>query len=223
MTTRRKQEAVLRVLRGEPLETVARACRATAAELSGWRDTFLEAGATGLFTGRALQGLKAAQAAMTSQPANFPMCYGREFCGRPGQHPYELFLQLEAVEHRTTRVKRPQSNGIVEHLHRTLLDEHFRVEGAPYLVRDHRRKGRPFSTPTSKTTTANGRITATATRAEGHGRRSSDLSPKKVKWTLQARPAQPPADEERKENRSQYRLNNPLNAALSGQYQLCTV
>mgnify|MGYP001554773209 CR=1 FL=1 len=48
MTARRKQEAVLRVLRGEPLETVARACRVTAAELSGWRDAFLEAGATGL-------------------------------------------------------------------------------------------------------------------------------------------------------------------------------
>jgi transposase InsO family protein len=54
---------------------------------------------------------------------------GREFCGREDRHPYELFLQLEAIEHRTTRVKRPQSNGIVERLHRTLLDEHFRVEG----------------------------------------------------------------------------------------------
>jgi transposase InsO family protein len=54
---------------------------------------------------------------------------GREFCGRPDQHPYELFLQLEGITHRTTRVKRPQSNGIVERLHRTLLDEHFRVEG----------------------------------------------------------------------------------------------
>lgn len=54
---------------------------------------------------------------------------GREFCGRPDQHPYELFLQLEEMKHRTTRVKRPQSNGIVERFHRTLLDEHFRVEG----------------------------------------------------------------------------------------------
>ncbi|MBM3492381.1 MAG: transposase family protein, partial [Alphaproteobacteria bacterium] len=54
---------------------------------------------------------------------------GREFCGRPDRHPYELFLQLGEVVHRTTRVKRPQSNGIVERLHRTLLDEHFRVEG----------------------------------------------------------------------------------------------
>jgi len=54
---------------------------------------------------------------------------GREFCGRPDRHPYELFLQLEDIEHRTTRVKRPQSNGIVERFHRTALDEHFRVEG----------------------------------------------------------------------------------------------
>lgn len=54
---------------------------------------------------------------------------GREFCGREDRHPYELFLQLEDIEHKRTRVNRPQSNGIVERLHRTLLDEHFRVEG----------------------------------------------------------------------------------------------
>ena len=54
---------------------------------------------------------------------------GREFCGRADRHPYELFLQLEGIEHRKTRVKRPQSNGIVERLHRTLLEEPFRVEG----------------------------------------------------------------------------------------------
>jgi len=54
---------------------------------------------------------------------------GREFCGREDRHPYELFLQLEGIEHKRTRVNRPQSNGICERLHRTLLDEHFRVEG----------------------------------------------------------------------------------------------
>ena len=54
---------------------------------------------------------------------------GREFCGRKDQHPYELFFQLEEIEHRTTKVRRPQSNGFVERLHRTLLDEHFRVMG----------------------------------------------------------------------------------------------
>lgn len=54
---------------------------------------------------------------------------GREFCGRPDSHPYELFLQLEGIEHRTTKVRRPQSNGFIERLHRTLLDEHFRIQG----------------------------------------------------------------------------------------------
>ena len=54
---------------------------------------------------------------------------GREFCGRMDRHPYELFLQLEEIEHRRTQVGRPQSNGFVERLHRTLLDEHFRIKG----------------------------------------------------------------------------------------------
>lgn len=54
---------------------------------------------------------------------------GREFCGRPDKHPYELFLQLEDIEHRTTKVRRPQSNGFIERFHRTLLDEHLRIKG----------------------------------------------------------------------------------------------
>ncbi len=54
---------------------------------------------------------------------------GQESCGRPDRHPYKLFLQLEEIEHRTTKAKQPQSNGIVERFHSTLLDEHFRVEG----------------------------------------------------------------------------------------------
>lgn len=48
MTARREQEAVLRVLRGEPLETVARELQVTAAALSGWRDAFFEAGEASL-------------------------------------------------------------------------------------------------------------------------------------------------------------------------------
>jgi transposase InsO family protein len=54
---------------------------------------------------------------------------GREYCGRPDWHPFELFLQFEEIEHRTTKLKRPQSNGIVERFHRTALYEHSRVEG----------------------------------------------------------------------------------------------
>jgi hypothetical protein len=48
MTAARKRDAVLRVLRGEPLEIVARGLVVTAADLSGWRDAFLEAGSASL-------------------------------------------------------------------------------------------------------------------------------------------------------------------------------
>jgi hypothetical protein len=50
MTAGRKRDAVLRVVRGEPLEIVARELAVTAADLSGWRDAFLEAGAAALRT-----------------------------------------------------------------------------------------------------------------------------------------------------------------------------
>jgi transposase InsO family protein len=50
---------------------------------------------------------------------------GREFCGTDS-HPYELYLALADIEHRTTRVRRPQTNGFVERFHRTVLDEFFR-------------------------------------------------------------------------------------------------
>ena len=43
---------------------------------------------------------------------------GREFWGRPDRHAFELFLKLEEIEHRATKVCRPQSNGFVERLHR---------------------------------------------------------------------------------------------------------
>jgi len=48
MSARRKQEAVLRLLRGEDLERLSRELSITAAELSGWRDQFLAAGEASL-------------------------------------------------------------------------------------------------------------------------------------------------------------------------------
>ena len=45
-----------------------------------------------------------------------PSDNGREYCGLPDKHPYELFLQLEDIEHRTTRVGRAS----VERLHRAV-------------------------------------------------------------------------------------------------------
>ena len=51
---------------------------------------------------------------------------GREFCGTDN-HPYELYLQLNEIKHKHTKVARPQSNGFVERFHRTVLDEFFRL------------------------------------------------------------------------------------------------
>jgi transposase InsO family protein len=50
---------------------------------------------------------------------------GREFCGKDS-HPFEVYLALNDIEHRTTRVRRPQTNGFVERFNRTVLDEFFR-------------------------------------------------------------------------------------------------
>jgi hypothetical protein len=50
MSARRKQSAVLRLLRGEDLELLSRELGVTAAELSAWRDAFLAAGEAALKT-----------------------------------------------------------------------------------------------------------------------------------------------------------------------------
>ena len=42
-------------------------------------------------------------------------------------HPYELYLELNDIEHRKTQVRRPQTNGFVERFNRTGLDEFFRI------------------------------------------------------------------------------------------------
>jgi transposase InsO family protein len=52
---------------------------------------------------------------------------GREFCGRPLVHPYELYLAVQQIEHRNTKVHHPQTNGFCERFHRTLKDEFFSV------------------------------------------------------------------------------------------------
>jgi transposase-like protein len=48
MSAKKKQEAVRRILRGEDLDLVSREICATVADLSVWRDRFLEAGAASL-------------------------------------------------------------------------------------------------------------------------------------------------------------------------------
>ncbi|MBC8477970.1 IS481 family transposase [bacterium] len=51
---------------------------------------------------------------------------GREFCGTE-THPFELYLELNDIKHRTTKVRTPRTNGFVERFNRTVLDEFFRI------------------------------------------------------------------------------------------------
>lgn len=52
---------------------------------------------------------------------------GTEYKGRPEQHEYELYLQIEGIEHSKTQVRHPQTNGICERLHRTMQEEFYAV------------------------------------------------------------------------------------------------
>ena len=52
---------------------------------------------------------------------------GTEYCGNPERHEYELYLAVEDVDHSRTKTKSPQTSGIVERFHKTVLDEFYRV------------------------------------------------------------------------------------------------
>jgi len=54
---------------------------------------------------------------------------GREYCGLQEKHPFELLLAMEDIEHRNTKIRNPRTNGFVERMNRTMLDECFRVQG----------------------------------------------------------------------------------------------
>jgi transposase InsO family protein len=52
---------------------------------------------------------------------------GTEFCGKAEQHDYELFLAVNEIEHTKTKARHPQTNGICERFHKTVLQEFYQV------------------------------------------------------------------------------------------------
>jgi len=52
---------------------------------------------------------------------------GTEYCGVIDHHPYELLLELEGVEHTKTKARHPQTNGICERFHKTILTEFYQI------------------------------------------------------------------------------------------------
>ena len=52
---------------------------------------------------------------------------GTEYCGKVEKHDYQLFLAINGIEHTKTKVRHPQTNGICERFHKTVLDEFYKI------------------------------------------------------------------------------------------------
>ena len=52
---------------------------------------------------------------------------GTEYCGRIEQHDYELYLAVNNIDHTRTKAQSPQTNGICERFHKTILNEFYAV------------------------------------------------------------------------------------------------
>ena len=61
---------------------------------------------------------------------------GTEYCGRADQHDYELYLALNDIDHTKTKAKAksPQTNGICERFHKTVLQEFYQVAVSQEVV-----------------------------------------------------------------------------------------
>lgn len=52
---------------------------------------------------------------------------GTEYCGKAETHDYQLYLALNGIEHTKTRAASPQTNGICERFHKTILQEFYQI------------------------------------------------------------------------------------------------
>ena len=50
---------------------------------------------------------------------------GTEYCGRAAQHDYQLYIAVNDIEHTKTKARHPQTNGICERFHKTILQEFY--------------------------------------------------------------------------------------------------
>lgn len=52
---------------------------------------------------------------------------GTEYCGKVENHPYQLYLAMEDVDHSKTKANSPQTNGICERFHKTMKNEFYDI------------------------------------------------------------------------------------------------
>lgn len=50
---------------------------------------------------------------------------GTEYCGKAESHDYQLYLAINDIEHTKTKARHPQTNGICERFHKTILQEFY--------------------------------------------------------------------------------------------------
>jgi transposase InsO family protein len=61
---------------------------------------------------------------------------GTEYCGKAEQHDYQLYLAINDITHTKTKARSPQTNGICERFHRTILQEFYQVSLRKKIYRD---------------------------------------------------------------------------------------
>tara|TARA_B100000989_G_C19468568_1_gene439571 strand:+ start:120 stop:1151 length:1032 start_codon:yes stop_codon:yes gene_type:complete len=52
---------------------------------------------------------------------------GTEYCGKQEQHDYQLYLAINDIDHTKTKARHPQTNGICERFHKTILQEFYQT------------------------------------------------------------------------------------------------
>ena len=53
--------------------------------------------------------------------------HGTKYCGRVDKYDFQLFLAINDIDHTKTKVKSPQTNGICERFHKTILQEFYQI------------------------------------------------------------------------------------------------
>ena len=52
---------------------------------------------------------------------------GTDYCGKVEQNDYQLYLAINDIDHTKTKAMSPQTNGICERFHKTVLNEFYQV------------------------------------------------------------------------------------------------
>jgi len=61
---------------------------------------------------------------------------GTEYCGRVDHHDYQLYLAINDIDHTKTKAMSPQTNGICERFHKTILNEFYQITFRKNLYTD---------------------------------------------------------------------------------------